>query len=71
MSTATTSPRPPRTVHCPQCGKTVEWSLDNPFRPFCSPRCKQIDFGAWASGAYRVPVTDTRGDSEDGADEVR
>jgi len=28
----------------------------NPYRPFCSERCKLIDLGAWASEAYRVPV---------------
>ena len=23
--------------------------------PFCSQRCRQLDLGAWASDAYRVP----------------
>jgi uncharacterized protein len=29
--------------------------------PFCSDRCRQIDLGKWASGAYVIssPVTDT------------
>ena len=27
-------------------------------RPFCSARCRLIDQGAWASGAYRVPAVD-------------
>lgn len=27
----------------------------NPFRPFCSERCKLTDFGNWASERYRVP----------------
>lgn len=44
-----------RTVKCPQCGKPVKWLPDNPYRPFCSQRCKQIDLGAWASESYRVP----------------
>jgi len=28
--------------------------------PFCSDRCRQIDLGKWASGAYRIssPVLD-------------
>jgi endogenous inhibitor of DNA gyrase (YacG/DUF329 family) len=39
---------------CPECGKPVEWQ-DNPWRPFCSERCKLIDFGRWADGDYRVP----------------
>jgi endogenous inhibitor of DNA gyrase (YacG/DUF329 family) len=36
-------------VTCPTCKRTVEWSADNKWRPFCSERCKLIDFGAWAS----------------------
>lgn len=39
---------------CPTCGITVEWK-DNPWRPFCSERCKLIDFGKWASEEYRMP----------------
>jgi endogenous inhibitor of DNA gyrase (YacG/DUF329 family) len=42
-------------VHkCPTCGKPVEWK-DNPSRPFCSERCKLIDFDKWTSDEYRVP----------------
>ena len=42
-------------VACPTCGKKVEWTPANKFRPFCSERCKQIDLGAWAEEKYRVP----------------
>lgn len=28
----------------------------NPWRPFCSERCKLIDLGEWATGNYRIPV---------------
>jgi uncharacterized protein len=31
------------------------FSPENPWRPFCSERCKMIDLGAWASESYRVP----------------
>jgi len=41
-------------ILCPICRKVASWS-DNPFRPFCSERCKLIDLGKWASGDYRVP----------------
>ncbi len=44
-----------RLVACPQCGKEVEWSEQNPYRPFCSERCKLIDLGQWANERYRVP----------------
>jgi endogenous inhibitor of DNA gyrase (YacG/DUF329 family) len=43
-------------VDCPTCGKKVEWSEKNPFRPFCSERCKKIDLGAWAEEKYVIPV---------------
>lgn len=36
-------------VNCPTCKKTIEWSTDNKFRPFCCERCKLIDLGEWAS----------------------
>jgi len=39
---------------CPTCGKPVEWQ-DNLYRPFCSERCKLIDFSRWANEEYRVP----------------
>ncbi|HEV2802905.1 MAG TPA: DNA gyrase inhibitor YacG [Pyrinomonadaceae bacterium] len=44
---------------CPTCNKPVEWR-DNPYRPFCSERCKLIDFGHWADEDYRVPSQDER-----------
>ncbi len=43
-----------KTVKCPICGKDSVWE-DNPFRPFCSERCRLIDLGKWASGDYRIP----------------
>lgn len=43
-------------VKCPQCGLLIFYSIDNPYRPFCSERCKIIDLGAWASESYKVPV---------------
>ena len=41
-------------MKCPTCNRPVEWD-DNPFRPFCSERCKLIDLGRWVSEEYRVP----------------
>jgi endogenous inhibitor of DNA gyrase (YacG/DUF329 family) len=43
-------------ISCPQCSKSLIWSTDNPFRPFCSERCKLLDLGAWASESYQIPV---------------
>jgi endogenous inhibitor of DNA gyrase (YacG/DUF329 family) len=39
---------------CPTCNRQVEWQ-DNPYRPFCSERCKLVDFGKWIDEEYRVP----------------
>lgn len=50
-----------RVVRCPQCGGESAWRPDNPFRPFCSERCKLIDFGAWASDSYRLPAQEALG----------
>jgi hypothetical protein len=58
---------PHRTVTCPQCGGRVEWTPANPYRPFCSERCRLIDLGAWASESYRVPVSNERPDQSDPA----
>ena len=43
-----------RIVRCPTCGGEAIYALSNPCRPFCSPRCKNNDFGAWATEEYRV-----------------
>lgn len=57
-----------RTVKCPNCGAPVKWLPENPYRPFCSARCKQIDLGAWASESYRVPALSPP-DASDAPDE--
>ncbi len=41
-------------MKCPSCDKDVKWQ-DNPFRPFCSERCKLVDLSKWVSEEYRVP----------------
>jgi len=41
-------------VACPRCGTRREWR-DNPYRPFCSERCKLIDLGGWLSGDNAIP----------------
>ena len=51
-------------VKCPTCERKVEYS-DNEFRPFCSERCKLIDFGAWADEEYALPTQDTALSEED------
>ena len=41
-------------MKCPICNKPAP-RADNPFRPFCSERCKLLDLGAWVNGEYAVP----------------
>ena len=45
---------------CPSCGRSIAWSTDNPYRPFCSARCKGADLIGWAEEKNVLPV-----DSED------
>lgn len=45
-----------RIVRCPNCGGDSVYAATNPARPFCSERCKNMDFGAWASENFRVPA---------------
>lgn len=54
---------PTRIVPCPTCGGDSIYSPTNAYRPFCSARCKGIDFGAWASEDFKVPE-DTPPDSQ-------
>ena len=44
----------PATVKCPTCGRSIEWSEQSPFRPFCSERCRIIDLGAWLSEKHAI-----------------
>jgi endogenous inhibitor of DNA gyrase (YacG/DUF329 family) len=40
-----------RPEFCPIC----ERLSDPKFRPFCTPRCQEVDLGRWLTGVYRVP----------------
>jgi len=44
-------------MKCPTCHKETT-AEGNPFRPFCSDRCKLIDLGRWAGGQYRIPTAE-------------
>jgi endogenous inhibitor of DNA gyrase (YacG/DUF329 family) len=49
------APIQPRQVRCPTCGGKSLYSNANPYRPFCSARCKGVDLGAWASEEFKLP----------------
>jgi endogenous inhibitor of DNA gyrase (YacG/DUF329 family) len=55
-------------VKCPRCGKPVKYE-DNEYRPFCSERCKLLDFGAWADEEYNLP-SETSSLTEEDIDKI-
>jgi endogenous inhibitor of DNA gyrase (YacG/DUF329 family) len=55
-------------IKCPTCGKEIEYE-GNEFRPFCSERCKLLDFGAWADEEYSLP-TETASMTEEEFEEL-
>jgi len=40
-------------IKCPICKNVTTWE-ENPWRPFCSERCKLIDLGKWVFEEYRI-----------------
>ena len=52
-----------QTKPCPICGKPAEPRS----RPFCSPRCADIDLGRWFTEGYAVPATTPPEPSDDEA----
>ncbi len=55
---------PIKMIRCPGCGGPSVYGQRNEYRPFCSARCKNNDFGAWASERYAVPARPDPGDDE-------
>jgi endogenous inhibitor of DNA gyrase (YacG/DUF329 family) len=53
----------PKKFICPHCGSNAHWE-GNPFRPFCSERCRMIDLGAWVDEDYRIPAEKKMVDDE-------
>ncbi|MES1926147.1 DNA gyrase inhibitor YacG [Salinisphaera sp. T31B1] len=43
-----------KTIDCPYCGEPARIGADNPYRPFCSRRCKLIDLGDWLDESNRI-----------------
>jgi endogenous inhibitor of DNA gyrase (YacG/DUF329 family) len=46
---------------CPICGKPASEAT----RPFCSPRCRDVDLNRWLSGRYVVPGRENAGEDEE------
>lgn len=50
---------------CPNCGDPTEFK----YRPFCSKRCWELDFGKWMNESYTIPVVEEDDDYEGVEDE--
>ncbi len=46
---------------CPLCSRPAIVR----HRPFCSPRCADLDLGRWLNGDYRVASDETPSDEDD------
>ena len=46
---------------CPICGKPATEKT----RPFCSPRCRDVDLHRWFSGSYVIPGKENAGEDEE------
>ena len=46
---------------CPICGQPAAEAV----RPFCSPRCRDVDLNRWLSGSYVIPARDDEPDDAD------
>lgn len=50
-------------ITCPICKNETTWE-ENPWKPFCSERCKMIDLGKWVLEEYKI-----QGERAEGKDE--
>jgi endogenous inhibitor of DNA gyrase (YacG/DUF329 family) len=55
-------------ARCPRCGSFIRWE-GNPYRPFCSERCKLIDLGMWVDEHYRIDGEKAGDDQKEGRGE--
>jgi endogenous inhibitor of DNA gyrase (YacG/DUF329 family) len=53
--------RPDKGKRCPICGRPASEDM----RPFCSPRCRDVDLNRWLSGSYVIPARDDEPDDAD------
>jgi endogenous inhibitor of DNA gyrase (YacG/DUF329 family) len=56
-------------VICPICKNKTTWE-ENPWRPFCSERCKLIDLGKWVSEGYKIEGKETDSKEQTASDGV-
>lgn len=52
---------------CPICGRPAQAGL----KPFCSPRCADVDLGRWLGERYVIPGEDEAGTDSSEPDDER
>jgi endogenous inhibitor of DNA gyrase (YacG/DUF329 family) len=62
-----------KAINCPNCGEKSVWSDANKHRPFCSDRCKNSDFIAWANEEQKISEDNDYSDfmSEDSTNQLQ
>ena len=45
--------------------RPVVYAPDNPWRPFCSERCRSLDLGAWSNEEFRLAASPEDDDDAD------
>ncbi len=56
---------PFKRILCPMCSRPAA----EPYQPFCSKRCANLDLGRWLSEGYRIP-SDEEADLEKDLEEA-
>lgn len=59
----------PVVARCPRCKEPTRLDAGNAYRPFCSERCKLLDFGAWVDELYTIPTESDEPSDVDGREE--
>ncbi len=57
-----TAPANDNAKPCPICGRPAVAK----YRPFCSPRCADVDLHRWLGGQYAIPATEAEEPGEGG-----
>lgn len=52
-------------IPCPTCKKSVPWTEESLYRPFCSQRCQLIDLGEWSEEKFSIPAVEGPDGEED------
>ena len=57
-------------IFCPICKNKTTWE-ENPWRPFCSERCKLTDLGKWVLEEYKIEDEQEEGGGNEAGDEQK